>query len=156
MLITLPLSDATCILILAEECRDDCVGSAGQMACDSATVTCAVMICGICEGKYKGKERNRSGRIICEVLDPRTDRMLTNNQELRRKITFFRSNALETGLFAMAASEPIIFNTLVLLLSPTHDIGKMVSEPVSNYCESGEASPADGVTTMLSFWDLHE
>merc|ERR1719487_1081636 len=112
------------------------------------------MICGICEGKYKGKERSRRGRIICEVLDPRTDRMLTKNQELRKKVTFFRSNALETGLFAMAASEPTIFNTLVQLLSPSHDVGKLVSEPPSNYAE--ELNSHDGAVVTMSFWELHK
>lgn len=158
-LLSLPL-DADAILIMAEEsCQDDTSKPSGLESdaprCDAATVTCAVMICGICEGKYgRDKTRPLHGRIICEVLDPRTDRMLRRNVELRNKITFFRSNALETGLFAMAASEPTIFNTLMHLFSPTHDLGKLVSEPVTKYTAARELN--DGLVVHLSFWDLHE
>lgn len=161
-LVTLPLAEANATLILAEESDTGEIsstlggrpGGGDGMSADSTTVTSAVMICGICEGKY-GTQRmqERRGRIICEVLDPVTDRMLRRNEELKKRVTFFRSNAIETGLFAMAASEPIIFNTLVLLLSPAHDIGKLISEPVSKHCDPKQSFSS---TVDFSFWELHE
>mmetsp|Transcript_22038 Transcript_22038/g.41214 ORF Transcript_22038/g.41214 Transcript_22038/m.41214 type:complete len:950 (-) Transcript_22038:48-2897(-) len=153
----LPLAEAHSILILSEMGADQ-----DAFSSDSLTIACAAMICGICEGKYGPQRKLRlSGRIICEVLDARSDFMLQKNSELKSNVKFFKSNALETGLFAMATSEPTIFNILVLLLCPTHDIGKLVSVSVTRYlleeekaslCEHGEDRAAGFQT---SYWELH-
>jgi hypothetical protein len=73
---------------------------------------------------------------------------------VKKMITFFRSNALETGLFTMAYSEPAIFNTLVLLASPSHESGKLMSQPITDYVELTEFT--DDYVFETSFWALHE
>mmetsp|Transcript_6039 Transcript_6039/g.13334 ORF Transcript_6039/g.13334 Transcript_6039/m.13334 type:complete len:942 (-) Transcript_6039:173-2998(-) len=149
---SLPLSEAHAILILAE-------GGCETSASDSACIAAAVMICGICQGKY-GQQRlcKLKGRIICEILSPQTDFIISRNAELRSKVVFFRSNALETGLFAMASSEPMVFNTLVLLISPSHASGKIISVELRQYlCNSEEETAVEtcGASLRFSFWEIY-
>jgi hypothetical protein len=167
-LATLPVQRAAAILVLAQASQNGDEENDASIS-DAETVACATMVQLLCEGRYDAvegetpDERRRPRRIVCEVLDPRTDRILNRNQELRNTITFFRSNALETGLFAMAYSEPTIFNTLVLLLSPLHEVGKLVSERPSKYAKEADfRKPSETenggchAAVNFSFWELHE
>merc|ERR1712190_442877 len=112
-----------------------------------------IMVSGILEDL--GRHQTR---IICEVLDPRTDRLLARNQGLLGIGTFFRSSALETGMFTMASSEPIVFNTLTRLMLPDFHSLEMI--PISAYVDAGgqtvetDEGRADA-TWVLSFWELH-
>lgn len=175
-LVSLPLAEAHSIIVLGVDSAGE--GRFDAITSDSDALTCAVTIHNIAEGHY-GPERKRPlrGRIICEALDPQTEAMLARNHELNKSIRFFHSNALETGLFAMATSETTIFNILVQLLAPTHDLGKLVSEPITRYLEAEKLvidpraetpsmalrgsmqamadDPSDDVQ-QLSFWEMHE
>lgn len=166
----LPLAQARAILVLAEgqEQRAQAQDGASAIAKDSACLACAVTICSLCDGRYgQDLARQLRGRVICELLDPRTDGMLARNKELRKRCIFFRSNALETGLFAMASSEPVVFNTLQLLLMPSSDVGSLFSWPLARFVYPTELpsahadAPGKGVAggggefLLFSFWDLH-
>eukprot|EP00928_Gymnodinium_smaydae_P040345 TRINITY_DN27370_c0_g1_i2.p1 TRINITY_DN27370_c0_g1~~TRINITY_DN27370_c0_g1_i2.p1 ORF type:complete len:241 (-),score=26.15 TRINITY_DN27370_c0_g1_i2:133-855(-) len=122
----LPISEAAAVLVLAEPATH-------QMRMDAECLASAVTLAGMCEGRF-GEDRGRelNGPIICEILDPRTDRIRTRNPKLRGRCMFFRSAAIETGMFAMAASDPIVFEALVALVEP-NNLGQLVVEPVSNY-----------------------
>mmetsp|Transcript_34480 Transcript_34480/g.77270 ORF Transcript_34480/g.77270 Transcript_34480/m.77270 type:complete len:899 (+) Transcript_34480:107-2803(+) len=150
---SLPLSEAHAILILAE-------GNVESTTSDSKCIAAAVTICGLCQGSF-GKHRQRvlKGRVICEILSPQTDVIINRNAELRKKVVFFRSNALETGLFAMASSEPAIFNTLVLLISPSHSSGKIVAFGLRRYLTHEEliaAGETENMSLRFSFQELYQ
>merc|ERR1711964_765243 len=74
---------------------------------------------------------NARPRVVCEMLDPRTDCLLNRNTDLSKMGTFFRSNLIETGMFSMAATEPMVFNALQRLMSP--GTGDLVAVPLSVY-----------------------
>lgn len=131
----LPLAEAAAILILSEgsqrleacgvEAFADAEGASDDaITSDSAGLACLQIVSDLL--------RNIDGpkpRIICEALDPRTDRMLSRNRALQQKAVFFRSGALETGLFNIAASDPTSFNAFSLLLRDT------VSSTTPGACE---------------------
>lgn len=149
----LPLWDADAILVLSE-------ARFSAMESDSECLTCAVTISGIREGKYPGfhdAPRRWKGLVICEILDARTDRLLMKNTMLTSTLNFFRSNALETGLFAMAVHEPATFNALVSLLRETPDGGSLAAEPIATYDPAfTSAAVSRNELPMMSFWELHE
>jgi hypothetical protein len=109
------------------------------------------MVTGVLEGRF-GAQAGVSAlesislpmpEIICEVLDPRADRVVARSMTLRRKAHFFRSGALETGLFHVAASDPTSFNSLVLLLAESAGVsegtvgeGEIVLLPITDYVKS--------------------
>ncbi|CAE7265289.1 unnamed protein product [Symbiodinium pilosum] len=74
-------------------------------------------------------------KIICEVVDPRTEQAVARNKQLQDTAFFFRSKALETGIFTMAMSEPAVFNTLMVLMSPSCPSLKAV--PVEQVLDKG-------------------
>eukprot|EP00435_Cladocopium_sp_Y103_P017354 s93_g4.t1 len=95
--------------------RDD------TLTCDSACLTSLLVIadilgedcgprtstpeaCELLEARTHSLEavKDKKSKIICEVLDPRTERVLWRNENLNRFAYFFRSKALETGIFMMA------------------------------------------------------
>lgn len=132
---SLPLHEAFAILVLSETTqngnqlirfRGDASANEDAITSDSACLATMQVVAGILEGRYDNASRRAvrgrcvaKPRIICEVLDPRTDRVLARNKMLREKAIFFRSCALETGLFNIAASNPTSFNAIVRLLSQT-------------------------------------
>eukprot|EP00750_Incisomonas_marina_P028035 INCI635.1.p1 GENE.INCI635.1~~INCI635.1.p1 ORF type:complete len:1186 (-),score=153.54 INCI635.1:187-3744(-) len=59
---------------------------------------------------------NQIARVITEVLDIDTDRILRNNPLLRSKSVFFPSNLLETGMFAFNAQSEEVNAVLHALL----------------------------------------
>merc|ERR1711924_82970 len=78
------------------------------------------------------------------------DFLLTHNEGLRDLGTFFRSNMIETGMFSMAATEPVVFNALQQLMSP--GAGDFEAAPLSSYLETTFA----GGPLQLSFWEVHD
>eukprot|EP00927_Polykrikos_kofoidii_P003255 TRINITY_DN11294_c0_g2_i1.p1 TRINITY_DN11294_c0_g2~~TRINITY_DN11294_c0_g2_i1.p1 ORF type:complete len:787 (-),score=143.39 TRINITY_DN11294_c0_g2_i1:42-2276(-) len=142
-LVALPFEEASVVFVLAEDIKefdDDAAAS------DAACLACTVTIHELCN-----KNREKPCRLVCEVLDPNTERMLSRNTMLNSIATFFHSNALETGLFAMASSERAVFNTLVGLLQPGGASAKMVARPLSMYLTAKEKELD---VLSLSFWDL--
>merc|ERR1711907_68122 len=65
--------------------------------------------------------------------------------------TFFKSNMIETGMFSMAATEPVVFNALQMLMSSGAG-GDFEAMPCSAYFEKA----LNGGSIKLSFWDLHD
>merc|ERR1739848_973302 len=97
-------------------------------ASDAASLACVVTMREILADRCPKNETH----IICEILDPATERMLQRNAKLRMHASFFHSNALETGLFAMASADPAVFNTILRLLDPDDDTG-FIDVPVDDY-----------------------
>merc|ERR1719331_3766649 len=164
------LLSASAILVLAESVgqtvmeggvsldlgAEDCSGD-DAITSDSACLMCTIIVSDILDAKLGTPSGNPSSdvakkrpKIICEMLDPRTDRLLKNNDDLHRLGIYFKSNLIETGMFSMAASDPMVFNALQGLMSP--GIGDLATVPISVYVSAvaayGEASP-------LSFWEVH-
>eukprot|EP00933_Yihiella_yeosuensis_P027918 TRINITY_DN21734_c0_g2_i1.p1 TRINITY_DN21734_c0_g2~~TRINITY_DN21734_c0_g2_i1.p1 ORF type:complete len:681 (+),score=101.49 TRINITY_DN21734_c0_g2_i1:88-2043(+) len=100
-------------------------------------------------------QSSHAEKIVCEVLDARTDRLLLRNQSLNSLAMFFRSKALETGLFTMATMEPAVFNSLLVLMSPScpsfqvRDISRYWPPPTLNSASSDTV----GTTKGGSRWD---
>lgn len=81
----------------------------------------------------------RKTNVICEVLDPRTERVVARNPNLQ-EFFFFRSKALETGLFMMAMSEPTVFHALLKLMSP--DFPSLQAKKVWRFWEDKDTGAA--------------
>merc|ERR1712176_398107 len=91
-----------------------------------------------------------NARIVCEILDPRTDRLLANNSALQQQALFFRSNVLESGMFARAASDAVAYNVLSLL-SCAGLATSLQEVPFSHYIPR-----CDCMHQGFSFWDVHD
>jgi len=146
---------------------EDCAGD-DAITSDSACLMCMIMVTDVLEAKHRAhtvqfasqgqlgeavtkqpSQGRRTGPyVVCEMLDPRTDRLLNRNTELTKMGTFFRSNLIETGMFSMAATEPMVFNALQRLMSP--GIGDLAAVPLSDYVSTAHAP------LSFSFWDLHD
>jgi len=131
---------------LGELVEEDCAGD-DAITSDSACLMCAIMLAALLD------QRNFEAQIVCEILDPRTDRLLSRNKDLRQMCRFFRSNSIETGMFTMATSEPIVFDALMLLMTP--GIGDLEAVPVSAYVTCPWSNEEGSEITEMSFWDLH-
>jgi len=172
----LPLAEASAILVLAVaqgqhldardglEIADDDDVDDDTLTSDSSCLTILLLIADLLHMQRPGLKdstqplqvhgklpeesvRNQTTRIICELLDPRTDQVLARNKTLCQTATFFRSKALETGLFTMATSEPAVFNTLMLLISPS--CPSLQAVPVGDYLSGAGKTFGD-----YSFWEL--
>mmetsp|Transcript_11167 Transcript_11167/g.32997 ORF Transcript_11167/g.32997 Transcript_11167/m.32997 type:complete len:781 (+) Transcript_11167:131-2473(+) len=137
----LPLEDAAAILVLAEG-PDDAV-EPDATAIDSASLASVITI----DSLLKKLPRQRPA-LICEILDPETERMLSGNSELHKCATFFHSNALETGMFAMASSTPDVFNALLRMMQP-EETGSIAAMPAEVYLGEDELDQV-----AVDFWDL--
>lgn len=142
----LPLREAAAVLVLADLNDEDAAES------DAACLGCAVTVHRLVEGlDERHPECRSSARVVCEVLHPRTDRVLMRGGPLTQTAQFFHSSALEAGIFAVAANDPAVFNTLLRVLTPSEP-GRIAAEPVENYLTRSDGSRVDfGV-----FWQLWE
>ncbi|CAJ1451869.1 unnamed protein product, partial [Effrenium voratum] len=97
------------------------------------------------EGRGLTKEalEKKESKIICEVLDPRTEQVVARNRYLQKTAFFFRSKAYESGIFMMAMSEPAVFNTLMVLMSPS--CPSLQAVPVLRFW----SFPREGATSCL-------
>lgn len=173
-LAALPLAKASAIIILAEDGhdsgdaapalglasarflfydKDNTTAADDAISRDSTCLTAMVTVVGILDGRFGDPPAHRHGQIICEVLDPRTDRLLARNRHLRQQACFFRSNALATGMFALAANEPASFNTLMMLVAPGLCDAKLAVIPLADYL--GSVKGENGRFHM-SYWELHD
>lgn len=85
--------------------------------------------------------------VLCELLDPGTQRAMQENTSLQDMAVFFFSNALETALFADASEDKDIFNTVMLLLHPQGPGANIVAASVDRYLYEEQEE--------VSFWELH-
>jgi len=141
-----------CVDVSDDSAGDDAITS------DSACLMSMIMVSEILEegeriqrmqAELNGVPRPSMKRnLVCEILDPRTDRLLKRNSTLSKAGLFFRSNLIETGMFSMAATEPLSFNVLQLLMSPGD--GHLAAVPLSSYVQTA------GELICLSFWDIHD
>lgn len=144
-LASLPLAIADSILVLAEGLEEF---DKDGMASDSACLACLITVQGLIKANVAASQPGKQPHIVCEILDPNTQRMLEKNDRLKRQATFFHSNALEVGIFAQAAEHPAIFNSLLKLLQPNQS-GDFALIPVERYMSAEELGGK-----QPSFWEL--
>jgi len=143
----LPLQSATSVIIMSEHIQDDDEPSAADSRNLNSVITLARMLK---EMNSDVGEREGCGtphrRIICELQDNRSEVVVDRNMRLRRLCDhYFHSNMLETAMFAMAAEDRAVFNSLLELLTPGRGC-QVISIPIDNVISKREE---------LSFWQLH-
>jgi len=183
MLRLLPLREASAVLILAElkgiapdslEEMDEADVGDDTLTSDSSCLASLLVVADILDQKdvksgpsqaFELCRANsvaeilsfpiRKTKIICEVLDPRTEQVVARNQLLQNSAYFFRSKALETGIFMMAMSEPAVFNALMVLMSPS--CPSLQAVPVSKFVSPTTATgPNHGVLGRRSWRELND
>mmetsp|Transcript_70830 Transcript_70830/g.185725 ORF Transcript_70830/g.185725 Transcript_70830/m.185725 type:complete len:192 (+) Transcript_70830:2-577(+) len=85
-------------------------------------------------------------KVLTELLDPKSQQVVEGNVNVRKTGSFVYSNALETGLLAMAASDPTVYAILMCLMDPKSGVGHIVAVPVKSLVEG---------TEHLSYFDLN-
>lgn len=132
-------SDSVCLaslLVIADILEDG----------DAKLVRTTSEACELCRGVTAKTEvlssTGKKTKIICEVVDPRTEQVVARNASLQDTAFFFRSKALETGIFTMAMSEPAVFNTLMVLMSPS--CPSLQAVPVEPVLQKGGLGLAEG------------
>ena len=95
----------------------------------------------------KGGERNarHGGRIpiVTEILDPRTQQTIQQNEEMRAVSDFLQSNDMVSKILAMVCEDRSVTHLLEELLTPRG--ASMACVPASRYCRPGE---------RLSFFEM--
>jgi len=137
----LPLADADCALILAETESQD----KSPVAADSRNLTSVITLRGVLPKPKMGK--GKKCKVVTEILDSKTQHVVATNSTVRRHGSFVYSNALETGLFAIAAEAKAVYSTLMHLLNPDSGAGFIITAPIRNFLQ--------GTVEELSFLDLH-
>lgn len=134
----LPLAKALAVIVLGESMDEhdriipgDSEDAAGRS--DSESLACAVTIASICHGRFGHPPCQLRGRILCEVLSAQTEAVISRSPAIQQMITFFRSNVIVTGLFVMAAHDPIVFNMLHLMLTPGSGVANLKCVSFSTY-----------------------
>lgn len=133
----LPLHKSSMVLVLSEDASsaDLAEGHQSNIDCDAACFACVQMVSMILE------DRNAAGlagdvsmeapprpTVICEIVDSRSDCILARSALLRQQAIYFRSSALETGLFNIAASDACSFNSLMILLAQSAGVSQLDGE----------------------------
>ncbi|CAE7489512.1 unnamed protein product [Symbiodinium microadriaticum] len=149
-------SDSVCLaslLVIADILEDG----------DAKLVRTTSEACELCRGVTAKTEvlssTGKKTKIICEVVDPRTEQVVARNASLQDTAFFFRSKALETGIFTMAMSEPAVFNTLMVLMSPScPSLQAVPVEPVlqKGGLAEGALSRSYGALARASWRELNE
>merc|ERR1712178_468350 len=139
----MPLSEASSLIILSEVNGDE-DPTASDTRCINTLITLR---------KYLPLPTHC--KVLCELLDPRSEFIVQHNKELQTLGKFFYSNKLETSFFAMAAQNRSVFNTLMVILQP-HNVLDVIAVPVRSYLRNGgEDASGKPHLEMLSFWELH-
>jgi len=142
-LMGLPFGELDCVMILAEHLEKN----EDPVAADSRNLTSAITIKTIQEElKAAGKQMKEKCKVLTELLDPKSQQVVDRNDSVRKTGSFLYSNALETGIFAMAAEEQNVFEILMKLMDPHSGAGHICSVPIKNVVQGMEE---------LSFADLH-
>jgi len=96
--------------------------------------------------KSEGTALKKRCKVVTELLDPKSEQVVQDNNNVRKLGSYFYSNALETGVFAIAAYEKAIYNIIMRLLLPRNNAGDIAAVPVGEIIKGSEE---------LSFVDLH-
>eukprot|EP00415_Alexandrium_ostenfeldii_P000991 UN0991 len=162
----LPLKTADCCLILSEYYSED----ETPIAIDSRNLTTAISLKKLLTegssrrqsatsptfGTARGYEllpqdpksagKKKKVKVVTELLDPKSQRVVEGHDNVRKLGSFIYSNALETGVFAMAVREKPAYTILMQLLAPNNEAGHIVMVPIGSVVHG---------TASLSFYDLH-
>eukprot|EP00928_Gymnodinium_smaydae_P031885 TRINITY_DN23255_c0_g1_i1.p1 TRINITY_DN23255_c0_g1~~TRINITY_DN23255_c0_g1_i1.p1 ORF type:complete len:713 (+),score=60.57 TRINITY_DN23255_c0_g1_i1:3-2141(+) len=184
-LAALPLATASAIIVLADSTSvsSDAYSDSSHVTYDTITSdsACLMAVLTIKDVIESTSELDDDApmahpRIICELLDSRTNKLLARNRYMQSLGVYFRSRALETGLFAMEMTDTTVWNALMTLLSPTGSLLTVVPAATVLDAHVGEGS-YDGCESSLretacdehdfpgrcvsrrmekhSFWDIH-
>eukprot|EP00928_Gymnodinium_smaydae_P062648 TRINITY_DN46466_c0_g1_i1.p1 TRINITY_DN46466_c0_g1~~TRINITY_DN46466_c0_g1_i1.p1 ORF type:complete len:663 (+),score=40.24 TRINITY_DN46466_c0_g1_i1:212-2200(+) len=106
----LPLDQARAVLVVAE--RQSCSRRYGAerrheaIASDSECLLCTAMIAGICAGDANDLPAlGFQGKIVCEVLNTGSEKMLQQYANVKPGCVFFRTNEWEASVLAFAAMQ---------------------------------------------------
>lgn len=137
----LPLEHADCVFILAERPNDV---PEDPFAVDSRSLNTIITIRNLLSEDKKPRPEPECV-VVCELVDPRSEYVVSNNPKLETLGYYFHSNKVETALIAMCAEERAVFNTLQTLLEFSNETD-VITIPV--------ARVLCGVVDRASFWDL--
>jgi len=115
----LPLAHTTSVIILAEPITD----YEAPLAVDSRNLTTVISLRGLLS-KARGSKKVK---VVTELMDPKTSQVLERNAGIRQLGSFVYSNAVTTGVFAMAAAEKCVYTILKDLVDPAGDGGTIVA-----------------------------
>uniref|UniRef100_A0A7S4T9I9 Uncharacterized protein n=1 Tax=Alexandrium monilatum TaxID=311494 RepID=A0A7S4T9I9_9DINO len=154
----LPLQAVDSVLILSEYYSEDDT----PIAVDSRNLTTVITLSKLLDGVGKHSHAASGGalvaqdlllsrgkkkvKIVTELLDPKSQRVVEGHDNVRKLGSFVYSNALETGVFAMAVREKAAYSILLQLLAPNNQAGHIAAVPVGSVVRG---------TQRLSFHDLH-
>jgi len=143
----LPLLTANCALVLSEYLSEDEVPS----AVDTRSLTALILLRGLlrdCGRDVPGKKSagRKRCKVVAELLDPKSRRVVEVNDNVRKLASFVYSAALETGVFTMAVQDKATYSLLMQLLSPGTTMEHIVAVPVGSFVHGEE---------FLSFCDLY-
>merc|ERR1712072_334432 len=122
----------TAIIVLTESVNED-NEPLTPLNCDSRTLVTVLLI------RDVQKKHNSKGSLVCEILDPRTEKLL----ELANLDDFLSSNDLCSMALAQVAKELDIHGLLETIFSPEGD--EMHIKDIRNYANVGET---------LSWWEI--
>eukprot|EP00421_Protoceratium_reticulatum_P064796 CAMPEP_0168406330 /NCGR_PEP_ID=MMETSP0228-20121227/25597_1 /TAXON_ID=133427 /ORGANISM="Protoceratium reticulatum, Strain CCCM 535 (=CCMP 1889)" /LENGTH=702 /DNA_ID=CAMNT_0008419977 /DNA_START=276 /DNA_END=2384 /DNA_ORIENTATION=+ len=137
----LPLAKADCVMVLGDVQSD----GESPSATDSRSLSSVISIRGLLQemGRKKGGSKLK---VVTELLDPKSQKVVEANDNVRRHGSFVYTSALETALFAMAAENKVVCNALMTLLTPSSGAGHIAALPLHDFVEPGET---------VSYFDLH-
>mmetsp|Transcript_47335 Transcript_47335/g.135729 ORF Transcript_47335/g.135729 Transcript_47335/m.135729 type:complete len:905 (+) Transcript_47335:31-2745(+) len=126
----LPLAQTTSVIILAEPTTD----YEAPLAVDSRNLTTVISLRGLLS-KARGSKKVK---VVTELMDPKTSQVLERNAGIRQLGSFVYSNAVTTGVFAMAAAEKCVYTVLKDLVDPAGDGGNIVAASMHGFIKDTE------------------
>jgi len=137
----LPLARADCAIILSEPYKKN----EPAIAQDSRSLTSVITLRALLP-KDKKNRKTKNCKVVTELIHPKSNLVVDGNDSIRKHGSFVYSTQLETGIFALASEEKIVYNTLLNILAPQQGAGHVVIAPVSCVVRGREE---------LSYLDLH-
>jgi len=128
----LSIENFSSIIVLTESVDED-NNPLTPLNCDSRTLVTVLLIRDI------QKEKNSKGALVCEILDPRTEKLL----ELAKLDDFLSSNDLVSMALGQVAKESDIHGLLDTIFSPEGD--EMYIKDIRLYAVNGET---------LNWWEI--
>mmetsp|Transcript_149414 Transcript_149414/g.271993 ORF Transcript_149414/g.271993 Transcript_149414/m.271993 type:complete len:841 (-) Transcript_149414:97-2619(-) len=134
----LPFAMADCALILSE-CfsKND-----SPIKADSRSLTSVITLRRLMP---KGKT-HKSCKVVTELIHPKSNGVVEGNNTIRRHGSFFYTTALETGLFALATEDKLIYDILMEILHPENGNSTLAAFPIKHFVRGTES---------LTFYDLY-
>lgn len=136
----LPLAEADCALILSE-----CFSKSDTpIKSDSRSLTSIITLRRLMP-KGKGKTQKKC-KVVTELIHPKSNGVVEGNNTIRVHGSFFYTTALETGLFALATEDRMIYDTLMEILHPENGNSTLAAFPIRHFVRG---------TEHLTFYDLY-